>query len=234
MALPYRGQAIQPSAGQDENACSSGRDPLSRSRLEIWGCRRATVRRLASASPVLAALQTRTLPLRRQRQRDRLGSRLRIGRGPTLSCDVLLSRGAAARRPCRDAPEVTEIDDFSFANASNTRRDARRPLDRHDPSKQGLFHYPERRGVEFMVGRCCSGRGPLVSRARGGRLHRPGDPRAGPRHADVTGRATASVEHRTAASRGETNGRTPPTQAVPWHDRFHHSSVVVLAMPRLR
>jgi hypothetical protein len=67
--------------------------------------------------------------------------------------------------------------------------------------------------------------------ARGGRLHRPGDPRAGPRDADVTGRATASVWHRTAASRGETSGRTAPTQAVPWHDRFHHSGVVVPAMP---
>jgi len=39
---------------------------------------------------------------------------------------------------------------------------------------------------------------------RGGRLHRPGDPRAGPRDADVTGRATGSVGHRTGASRGET------------------------------
>jgi hypothetical protein len=55
--------------------------------------------------------------------------------------------------------------------------------------------------------------------ARGGRLHRPGDPRAGPRDADVAGHAAASVGHRTAASRGETNGRTAPTQAVPWHDR---------------
>jgi hypothetical protein len=69
---------------------------------------------------------------------------------------------------------------------------------------------------------------------RGGRLHRPGDPRAGPRDADVTRRATASVRHRTAASRGETNGRTAPTQAVPWHDRFHHSGVVVPAMPMPR
>jgi hypothetical protein len=70
--------------------------------------------------------------------------------------------------------------------------------------------------------------------ARGRRLHRPGDPRAGPRDADVTGRATASVGHRTAASRGETNGRTAPTQAVPWHDRSHHSGVVVPAMPMPR
>jgi len=38
--------------------------------------------------------------------------------------------------------------------------------------------------------------------ARRGRLHRPGDPRAGPRDADVTDRATASVEHRSGASRG--------------------------------
>jgi hypothetical protein len=67
--------------------------------------------------------------------------------------------------------------------------------------------------------------------ARGGRLHRPGDPRAGPGDADVSGRATASVGHRTAASRGETNGRTAHTQAVPWHDRFYHSGVVVPAMP---
>ena len=51
--------------------------------------------------------------------------------------------------------------------------------------------------------------------ARSGRLHRPGDPRAGPRDADVTGRATASVRHRTAASRGETNGRTTPTRPCP-------------------
>jgi hypothetical protein len=70
--------------------------------------------------------------------------------------------------------------------------------------------------------------------APGGRLHRPGDPRAGPRDAAVTGRTTASVGHRTAASRGETNGRTAPTQAVPWHDRFHHSGVVVPAMPMPR
>jgi hypothetical protein len=70
--------------------------------------------------------------------------------------------------------------------------------------------------------------------ARGGRLHRPGDPRAGPHDADVTRRATASVGHRTAASRGETNGRTAPTQAVPRHDRFHHSGVDVPAMPMPR
>ena len=70
--------------------------------------------------------------------------------------------------------------------------------------------------------------------ARGGRLHRPGDPRAGPRDADLTGRATASVRCRTAASRGETNGRTAPTQAVPWHDRSYHSGVLVPAMPMPR
>jgi hypothetical protein len=72
--------------------------------------------------------------------------------------------------------------------------------------------------------------------ARGGRLHRPDDPQAGRRDADVTLCATASVGHRTAASRGETNGRTPPTKAVPWHDRFHHSGLVVPAipMPRMR
>jgi len=70
--------------------------------------------------------------------------------------------------------------------------------------------------------------------ARGGRLHRPGDLRAGPRDADVTGHATASVGHRTAASRGETNVRTAPTMAVPWHDRFDHSGVVVPAMPMPR
>jgi hypothetical protein len=68
--------------------------------------------------------------------------------------------------------------------------------------------------------------------AHGGRLHRPGD--RGPRDADVTGRATASERHRTAASRGETNGRTAPTQAVAWHDRFQHSDVVVPAMPLRR
>jgi hypothetical protein len=70
--------------------------------------------------------------------------------------------------------------------------------------------------------------------ARGGRLHRPGDPRAGPRDADVTGRATASVGHRTAASRGETNGRAARTQAASWHDRSHYSGVVVPAMPMPR
>jgi hypothetical protein len=47
---------------------------------------------------------------------------------------------------------VTEFDDFSFASANSSRRDACRRLDRHDPSKQGLFCYPERRGVEFMAG----------------------------------------------------------------------------------
>ena len=36
----------------------------------------------------------------------------------------------------------------------------------------------------------------------GRRLHRPCNPRARPRDADVTGRATASVRHRTAASHG--------------------------------
>jgi len=51
--------------------------------------------------------------------------------------------------------------------------------------------------------------------ARCGRLRCPGDPRAGPRDADFTGRATASVGHRTAASRGETNGRTAPPRPCP-------------------
>jgi hypothetical protein len=72
--------------------------------------------------------------------------------------------------------------------------------------------------------------------AFGGRLHRPGDPRACPRDTAVTGRAAASGGNGTAASRGETSGRTAPTQAVPGHDRFHHSGVVVPArpMPRTR
>ena len=39
------------------------------------------------------------------------------------------------------------------------------------------------------------------------------------------------VGHRTAASRGETNGRTAPTQTVLWLDRFHHSGVVVPTVP---
>jgi hypothetical protein len=47
---------------------------------------------------------------------------------------------------------VTEIDDFFFASANSSRRDGCRLLDRHDPSKQGLFCYPERRGVEFIAG----------------------------------------------------------------------------------
>jgi len=62
----------------------------------------------------------------------------------------------------------------------------------------------------------------LVQRTRttrlaacGGRLHRPDDPQAARRDDDVTGRATASVGHRTAASRGETNGRTTPTRPCP-------------------
>jgi hypothetical protein len=50
------------------------------------------------------------------------------------------------------------------------------------------------------------GRGPLVS-PRGRRLHRPGHPRAGPRDADVAGRATASLGHLTAASRRERAAR---------------------------
>jgi hypothetical protein len=55
-------------------------------------------------------------------------------------------------RPGRGAAEVSEIDDFSFASANSSRRVACRPLDRHGPSKQDLFCYPERRGVEFMAG----------------------------------------------------------------------------------
>ena len=38
--------------------------------------------------------------------------------------------------------------------------------------------------------------------ARGGQLHRPEDPQADPRQADVTRRATASVGHRTTGLRG--------------------------------
>ena len=56
------------------------------------------------------------------------------------------------RRPCRDAAQVGEIDDFSFASASSSPRDTCRPLDRHDPSKHGLFCYPDRRGVRFIAG----------------------------------------------------------------------------------
>ena len=51
--------------------------------------------------------------------------------------------------------------------------------------------------------------------ACGGRLHRADDPQAGRRDAHVTSRATASVTHRTAASCGETNGRTTPTRPCP-------------------
>jgi hypothetical protein len=47
---------------------------------------------------------------------------------------------------------VREIDDFSFASANSSQRDDCRPLDRHDPCKQALFCYAERRGVEFMAG----------------------------------------------------------------------------------
>ena len=47
----------------------------------------------------------------------------------------------------------------------------------------------------------------------------------------ASGRATASVGHRTAASPGEANSRPVPTQAAPWHDRFHHSGAVAPAMP---
>jgi hypothetical protein len=89
-------------------------------------------------------------------------------------------------------------------------------------------HAPRRRA------HCSVGRRTTRLAARGGRLHRPGDPRAGPRDADVTGRATASVGHRTAASRGETNGRAARTQAASWHDRSHYSGVVVPAMPMPR
>jgi hypothetical protein len=59
------------------------------------------------------------------------------------------------------------------------------------------------------------GRGHTRFAARGGWLHRPGDPRAAPRDADVTGRATASVGHRTAASRGETDGGPHPLSRCP-------------------
>ena len=43
----------------------------------------------------------------------------------------------------------------------------------------------------------------VVFHGRGGRLHRPDDPQAHPREADVTRRTTASIGHRTAGSRGK-------------------------------
>jgi len=47
---------------------------------------------------------------------------------------------------------MTAIDELLLRQRESTRRDACRPLDRHDPSKQGLFCYPERRGVECTAG----------------------------------------------------------------------------------
>ena len=78
------------------------------------------------------------------------------------------------------------------------------------------------------------GRGPLVSPRAADGCIAPMIRKPVRATADVTGRTTASVGHRTAASRGETNGRTAPTQAVPWHERFHHSGVVLPAMPMPR
>jgi hypothetical protein len=76
---------------------------------------------------------------------------------------------------------------------------------------------PHEREPARPAARSRSGRGPLVSpRAADGCIAQErDDPRAGPRDADVTGRATASVGHRTAASRGETNGRTAPIRPCP-------------------
>ena len=92
--------------------------------------------------------------------------------------------------------------------------------------------------VRFAAARSFLSRGKPETRttrlaARSGRLHRPGDPRGGPRDADVTGRAIAHRASDCCFALG-TNGRTPRTQAVPWHDRFHHSGGVVpaMAMPR--
>ena len=67
--------------------------------------------------------------------------------------------------------------------------------------------------------------------ACGGRPRRPDDPQAGQRDAHVTSRATASVRRRTAASRGENERPRHRDSAVPWHDRFRHSGVVVPAIP---
>jgi len=51
--------------------------------------------------------------------------------------------------------------------------------------------------------------------ARGGRLHRPGDPRAGASDADVTGRATASGESECSSARGNQRpDRTNPGRAL--------------------
>jgi hypothetical protein len=81
---------------------------------------------------------------------------------------------------------------------------------------------------------CRSGRGPLVSpRAADGSVARV---IREPVRATPTSPAALLLPygHRTAASRGKTNGRTAPTQAVPWHDRFHHSGIVAPAMPMPR
>src|SRR5690349_16897873 len=81
MAVPYRGQAIQPSAEQAENACSSIRIRYNvrspRGELALVGERQSHgTRRVCSPSSRNVANTDLTL----RRQRDRHGSDFRIGR----------------------------------------------------------------------------------------------------------------------------------------------------------
>jgi hypothetical protein len=61
MAVPYRGQAIQPSAEQAENACSSTRIRYNvRSPVESWRLSASDSRKVRICGPVLATFQTRS------------------------------------------------------------------------------------------------------------------------------------------------------------------------------
>ena len=103
---PTEGHVIQPSADQ-----STTSDP----RLESCAYRRPTVGRLASVGPVLAALQPRTPRLRRQR--DRLGSRRRIGREAfARQCHwVPLSARQSRGRSVGRRPQASERRDYRVA-----------------------------------------------------------------------------------------------------------------------
>src|SRR6476646_5726466 len=79
MAVPYRGQAIQPSAEQAENACSSRRIRYNvRSPVESWRLSASDSRSVRVCSPSSPNVANTDLTLRRQR--DRHGSGLPFGR----------------------------------------------------------------------------------------------------------------------------------------------------------
>lgn len=65
---------------------------------------------------------------------------------------------------------------------------------------------------------------------RGGQLHRPDDPRAGPRDADVTHRATASAGHRATGSRRTGSSARRPGR--PWRGRDERVGLLSLVRPQ--